>query len=292
MTDERELLESVRRLAQYPILRPTLVAMAEDVPVTRMMHARLLQSCGCSVVCFCDGGDLVTDFKSFLALGGKRDKFADFVLLDFDMPKMNGLASTVALRASGYVGDIAIVTANTEIREACLSAGATRVVAKPLTKDVLRELVTNISPSAHHGARSLSRVSNATTSQHAFALTMTARISDDGAQLSVIRGDELEASLSAAMAHLRTVLLALAAQSTSVAEEIAALHVQLALSEVSHAGGHEARASTMREPAASLVILVRCRLLPTWQRGPFSWWTGPARTRLVGLSSRRRRTSY
>ena len=232
MADESELLESVRRLAQFVVLRPTLVAMADDALVSRMLHARLLQSCGCSVVCFSDGADMVADFEAFLALGGKSHKFADFVLLDHDMPKMDGATTTAKLRARGYAGDIAIVTANAGVGGACSAAGATRVVAKPLTKEVLSELVENISPTIHHGVRTLSLVSQATASQHAFPLTVASRVRNDGVELSVIRGDELNASLAAAKQHLHTVTAALASHSISVAEELAALHEQLALSEV------------------------------------------------------------
>jgi len=238
MADARALIDSIKALAQFIIVRPTMVAIADDTAVTRMAHARLLQMSGCSVICFSDGADLAVDFASYVALGGQRSKYADLVLLDYDMPRLNGVATTGALRTSGFLGDVVVVTANADATQACMDAGATQVVPKPLTKALLSAVVADLSHSSHHSARSLSRITFASTAQHAFSLTAAlAAPGAGGVSPSVIRSDELESTLEAAHAHLDVVLTELAAKDERVSAEIAELRAQLAASKLQLADG-------------------------------------------------------
>ncbi len=58
----------------------------------------------------------------------------DLILMDVQMPVMDGLSATTLLRRSGYAGVIVSLTANAlrEDREKCLAAGANEFVSKPI----------------------------------------------------------------------------------------------------------------------------------------------------------------
>ena len=63
------------------------------------------------------------------------------VLMDVQMPGMDGLAATRALRSAGYTAPILAMTANafSEDRLACLQAGMNDHVAKPVDPERLFE---------------------------------------------------------------------------------------------------------------------------------------------------------
>jgi CheY-like chemotaxis protein len=63
----------------------------------------------------------------------------DAVVMDFEMPKMDGLDATTQLRANGYGGAIIAVTAygSDELKQSWLNAGCTEYLEKPLKKNGL-----------------------------------------------------------------------------------------------------------------------------------------------------------
>lgn len=89
-------------------------------------------------------------FELFEAGHGKEalDRLAevgrvDLILVDWNMPEMNGFDFLVAARANAAWKDtvIMMVTTETEMSQMqrALEAGANEYVMKPFTKDVLRE---------------------------------------------------------------------------------------------------------------------------------------------------------
>ena len=58
----------------------------------------------------------------------------DLIIMDVQMPIMDGLTATRKLRAEGYEGPIAILTANAlkEDKDKCLNAGANEYLTKPI----------------------------------------------------------------------------------------------------------------------------------------------------------------
>ena len=72
------------------------------------------------------------------------------ILMDMQMPVMNGIDATLAIRGEPRTADVPIVamTANAfqEDRENCLAAGMDDFVAKPVNPDVLFEVLCRCLP--------------------------------------------------------------------------------------------------------------------------------------------------
>ena len=90
------------------------------------------------------------DFEAVEASNGQEglDRLADkgpfdLVLVDWNMPVMNGLEFVTAVRAKPELNDMRIVMVTTEVEMSqvakALSAGADEYVMKPFTTDILRD---------------------------------------------------------------------------------------------------------------------------------------------------------
>ncbi|MGP9789684.1 ATP-binding protein [Roseinatronobacter sp. NSM] len=75
----------------------------------------------------------------------------DIVLMDMQMPVMDGVDATRRIRAMGLTVPIVGVTANafSEDREACLAAGMDAFVPKPVTSAVLEKVLTQFPATGH-----------------------------------------------------------------------------------------------------------------------------------------------
>ncbi|MBL8726979.1 MAG: response regulator [Planctomycetes bacterium] len=110
------------------------VMVAEDNEINRRVLAGMLRRIGCEVAFAADG-------REALQLIGQRD--FDLVLMDCQMPEMDGFAATRAIRALGgrqATVPILALTANVlpADREACFAAGMDDFLSKPVKLDVLR----------------------------------------------------------------------------------------------------------------------------------------------------------
>jgi two-component system sensor histidine kinase/response regulator len=116
--------------------RGARVLLAEDNAVNREVALALLADTGLQV-------DTAHDGTQALAMAGAQRY--DLILMDMQMPEMDGLAATRALRATDHGRDVPIValTANAfgEDRAACLAAGMDDHLAKPVEpRDLYRML--------------------------------------------------------------------------------------------------------------------------------------------------------
>jgi CheY-like chemotaxis protein len=87
-----------------------------------------------------------------------RDERFDLVLMDVQMPTMDGLAATRAMRTiererEGPSTPIAMITANVsaEHQLAAIAAGADAHLGKPIDQDLLWELVNTVASGAFPG---------------------------------------------------------------------------------------------------------------------------------------------
>ena len=115
------------------------VLLAEDNPVNQEVARAMLASFGCDVHVAMNGREALDVLQ--------HGKF-DIVLMDCQMPVMDGYEATLAIRAhecSGSNGHIPIVavTANAlpEDRDRCIAAGMDDFLAKPFTIDKLQNTI-------------------------------------------------------------------------------------------------------------------------------------------------------
>ena len=110
------------------------ILLAEDEPINKEVSRGLLEEVGLVV-------DLADDGLQALELA-KQNTYA-LILMDMQMPQMNGAEATVAIRALPAYAHTPIlaITANAfdEDRKVCLDAGMSDHIAKPVDPDRLYE---------------------------------------------------------------------------------------------------------------------------------------------------------
>jgi PAS domain S-box-containing protein len=133
---------------------PPLVLIAEDTPVNQIVAARALERCGCRVEMVSDG---------HAALDALTRQHFDAVLMDCQMPGMDGYEATRALRRTESAGQHTPVIAMTAQamsgdRERCMQAGMDDYICKPMRyaelADALRRWIPAGEP-GHSAQRSL-----------------------------------------------------------------------------------------------------------------------------------------
>jgi PAS domain S-box-containing protein len=113
------------------------ILLAEDNPTNQILARLILEALGCSVTVASDGES---------ALECYRDARPDLVLMDCQMPRLDGYEATRALRAlerDGHRTPVIALTANatTGDREKCEAAGMDGFVCKPVHAEELRAVL-------------------------------------------------------------------------------------------------------------------------------------------------------
>jgi CheY-like chemotaxis protein len=112
----------------------TRILLAEDEPINQEVSRGLLEDVGLTVELAEDG--------SFAVAMAQRSHY-DLILMDMQMPQMNGVEATRVIRAlPGYAKiPILAMTANAfdEDRKVCIEAGMDDHLGKPVVPEVLYE---------------------------------------------------------------------------------------------------------------------------------------------------------
>jgi CheY-like chemotaxis protein len=114
------------------------VLLVEDMPTNQLIATEILESFGITVD-VADNG--VQALKKLLDEGNSYD----MVLMDIQMPEMDGLEATRRLRASGKLSRLPIIAMTAHAmdseRQRCLDIGMNDFVTKPIDPDGLRDIL-------------------------------------------------------------------------------------------------------------------------------------------------------
>jgi CheY-like chemotaxis protein len=113
------------------------ILLAEDNPINQKLADHLLTKAGYTLTTANNGKEAVDIFTA------DPEKY-DLILMDIQMPIMDGKAATKLLRETGF-SQIPIVAMTAEAmkgdREKCLEAGMNDYIAKPIKRDVVFKIV-------------------------------------------------------------------------------------------------------------------------------------------------------
>jgi signal transduction histidine kinase/CheY-like chemotaxis protein len=131
------------------------ILVAEDNEINALLIRSLLARLGHHAVITTDGAEAVESWLSAKSAGTPYD----LVLMDIQMPQLNGIEATKRIRAleAGQPGrqtPILALTANTlvEDRYACFESGMDGFLIKPLDREKLAEALTNLAALRHIAA--------------------------------------------------------------------------------------------------------------------------------------------
>jgi two-component system chemotaxis response regulator CheY len=112
--------------------------IVDDSTTIRMILGEYLKKLGFDVTEAVNGRDALDRLR-----GMKKADVVDVVLVDWNMPEMDGLSFVEAVRAEHQYDELPLmmVTTNTELAHVAkaLEAGANEYIMKPFTRDMIRE---------------------------------------------------------------------------------------------------------------------------------------------------------
>ncbi|HEX3152465.1 MAG TPA: response regulator [Gemmataceae bacterium] len=128
-----------------PATRPLRVLLAEDNPINQKLAVRLLEKRGHTVVVAGNGCEAID-----LVFGERAVTPFDVVLMDVQMPEMDGLEATAAIRkhestSGGHLPIVAMTAhAMKGDEDRCLACGMDAYIPKPVKPDALFNVLTRL----------------------------------------------------------------------------------------------------------------------------------------------------
>lgn len=123
-------------VAEAQALAGMKILLVEDAQINQLLISRFLTKAGAEVELAENG-----------ALGMQKALAGDYVavLMDIQMPEMDGYEATTQLREQGYEGPIIALTAHAlkEDRERCMKAGCSDYLTKPIDRKLLISRITH-----------------------------------------------------------------------------------------------------------------------------------------------------
>lgn len=115
------------------------ILLAEDGPDNQRLISYILTKAGADVT-IAENGKIAVEAA---ANASQANSPFDIVLMDMQMPVLDGYNATRQIRESGFDGPIAALTANamSSDRDKCLAAGCSQYMTKPFKREQLLELV-------------------------------------------------------------------------------------------------------------------------------------------------------
>ncbi len=116
--------------------QPRKLLLVDDSPIALMMVQTLLRGSGYQLREAHDGVQ---------ALELAHSDLPDLIVMDFSMPKMNGLSALRALKADAFTAHIPVIMltseGNAEEIERCFQAGCDAYVTKPINVAALKSQI-------------------------------------------------------------------------------------------------------------------------------------------------------
>jgi two-component system sensor histidine kinase/response regulator len=121
-------------------MKPLVILLVEDHPINQMIATLLLEKLGHTVVTAADGQAAVHQFSQATW---------DLILMDIQMPGMDGLGATRLIRAMEQPNQhtpIVAMTASTSDaeRQSCLDAGMDDHLSKPISVTTIDQLLARL----------------------------------------------------------------------------------------------------------------------------------------------------
>jgi two-component system sensor histidine kinase/response regulator len=142
-----ELLASSRSAAVMSALKNARILLVEDNTFNQQIALEMLEEVGSSV-CLANNG--------MEALELLRQTAFDCVLMDVQMPLMDGLEATRRIRADPRLADMRVLamtaTATSEDRVRCIEAGMDDFISKPIQPALMYQTIANWLPEREEGA--------------------------------------------------------------------------------------------------------------------------------------------
>ena len=116
------------------------ILVVDDIIVNRIVVETRLRDIGAKVQSAPDGKVAVN-----LVLDAEKTELPfDFVLMDLQMPVMDGFEATRTLRQHGFKKPIVALTANRDSDNKAIKAGCNLVLSKPVEQNVLRDTIVSL----------------------------------------------------------------------------------------------------------------------------------------------------